>query len=78
MWDALAGSEIADAIPIAKYFVKGWRAVRDIRASLFASKLLKFITDPSLQTAEARARARQRSRQNWTVAPLCLQPTEAV
>lgn len=61
MWDALANSSIAFVIPAAKWLVKGWRGVHDLRADLFARKLLDFITDPSLQTPEARARMKERA-----------------
>lgn len=60
-WDALEHSGIGEIMPVAGHFVKAWRAVRDIRASLFAKKLLEFITNPSLQTPEARARMRERA-----------------
>jgi hypothetical protein len=61
MWEALAHSPIGEAIPVAGHFVKLWRAARDVRASLFAVKLLSFIQDPSLQTSEARACMRERA-----------------
>ena len=60
-WDALASSDIATVIPVAKDFVKVWRGVHDLSAALFAAKLRAFITDPSLKTPEARARMRERA-----------------
>jgi hypothetical protein len=60
-WDALASSDIATVIPVAGRFVKVWRGIHDFRAALFAAKLRAFITDPSLQTPEARARMRERA-----------------
>ena len=61
MWDALESSEIATVIPVAGRIVKVWRAAHDVRDALFAAKLHAFITDPSLQSPEARERMRERA-----------------
>lgn len=60
-WDALESSEIATVIPVAGHLVKFWRVAHDVRDALFAAKLRVFITDPSLQTSDARARMRERA-----------------
>ena len=36
-WDALASSDIATVIPVAKDFVKVWRGFHDLSAALFAA-----------------------------------------
>jgi hypothetical protein len=59
--NALASSELATVIPVAGRFVKLWRAAPDFSNTLFAAKLRAFITDPSLQTPEARAKMRERA-----------------
>lgn len=61
LFDALDHSAIAEVIPFAGRVVKLWRAGRRGRDYLFAAKLLSFITDPSLQTPEARKRMRERA-----------------
>jgi hypothetical protein len=60
-WDALSDSGIGEVIPAAGHIVKIWRVAHDVRDALFAAKLRAFITDPSLQTPEARATMRERA-----------------
>lgn len=56
---ALDDSAIGEAIPLVDRAIKIWRAAGNFRDAMLARKLLSFITDPSLQTTEARARMRE-------------------
>ena len=58
---ALDDSSIGEAIPFVDRAIKIWRAAGKFRDAMLARKLLSFITDPSLQTAEARTRMREQT-----------------
>ena len=55
----LADSAIGEAIPFIDRAIKVWRAAGKFRDAMLARKLLSFISDPALQTADARARMRE-------------------
>ena len=59
--EALDDSPIGEAIPFVDRAIKIWRAVGKFRDAMLARKLLSFITDPSLQTDDARTRMRERA-----------------
>ena len=59
--EALDDSPIGEAIPFVDRAIKIWRAAGKFRDAMLARKLLSFITDPSLHTADARARMRERA-----------------
>lgn len=56
---ALDDSAIGEAIPFIDRAIKVWRTAGKFRDAVLARKLLSFITNASLQTADARARMRE-------------------
>jgi hypothetical protein len=61
IWEAVSHSHVVKEIPVIRQAVALYKTFNDARSALLVSKLQKFVTDPSLQTPEARARMREQS-----------------
>lgn len=61
IWEAVSHSQVVKEVPVIRQAVAIWKTYNDARSALFAAKLEKFVTDPSLQTPEARERMREQA-----------------